>query len=513
MVSRVDRAFPTTPRRALTPVVASFDIPPRVLVVDDDGFKPRLAIECAVRDAHPTTIDDDEMGRECMMLASTGRLSTSARAACEVKTFAPDTNDARCVGRVEATCETRCVRWTPTNGALAVAGASGGVHLYKPDESLTLLGTIPEEALDIGQVCGIDFSPGSRYLATGGSAAQEEVAVWDLRRRKKHRVLSGHDSTVNAVRYGQFGRLLGSGSASGVVLVHDVESGAQTARLTPPTLSGVTSIDFSKYSPQHLVSACMDGTVRLWDIEAGQLQSTLTVRGSECYQVEFSPTVPGLLGYVKSDGRVVLQDITSPTPMGALTFKGCQATSMCWHYSGFALAVGTSDGRISWLDTRKISGGADVATCQIYDIKAHDGGVEALSWQHPVPQSFQVEKTPSRGDNIPDSPMTPVAAKSRLLHEPVPAPAPVAEALSRDLSKTKIIQSPSVSTTELESIIENATEKLGDAVRAQVRDLHLELLRQHQSTVDETAQMFAEMRQLQLEMAQEIAQLRSELGR
>ena len=257
----------------------------------------------------------------------------------------------------------------------------------------------------------------------------------------------------------------------------------------------------------------MDGTVRLWDIEAGQLQSTLTVRGSECYQVEFSPTVPGLLGYVKSDGRVVLQDITSPTPSGALTLKGCQATSMCWHYSGFALAVGTSDGRISWLDTRKISGGADVATCQIYDIKAHDGGVEALSWQHPVPQSFQVEKTPSRGDNIPDSPMTPIAAKSRLLHEPAPAPAPVVDAVSRDLATTRINQTSSMSTKELETIIENATEKLGDAVRAQVRDLHLELLRQHQSTVDETAQMFAEMRQLQLEMAQEIAQLRNELGR
>jgi len=398
--------------------------------------------------------------KEPLEVASVGEIHPTNEQ-CELKVIACDVDVARVVAARALASASTSARWSPTNGALACATKSRGVWLYKPDRELSELGAIAEDD-DEGKedVHALDFSPGSRFLCAGGSARGEEVAVWDLRRRKKHRVLAGHNSAVRTVRYGQFGRVIGSGSDSGVVLVHDVESARRVA-LAPPTLSGVTSIDFSKYSPQHVVSACVDGTVRLWDAEAGQLQSTLTVRGSECYQVEFSPTVPGLLGYVKGDGRVVLQDITSPTPSGALTFKDCQVTTMCWHYSGYALAVGTSDGRIVWLDSRKISGGADVATCQIYAIKAHDGAVKALSWQHPVPRSFQVEKTPSRGENIPESPMTPVAAKSSgLLHERAapapalaPAPAPLPIALPRNVANVNA-QQPGVGTSELAAIIE-----------------------------------------------------------
>ena len=63
-----------------------------------------------------------------MILASAGRSSTSAQSGYEVKTFAPEPNDVRCVGRVQATCETHCVRWSPTNGALATAGDPIAIH-------------------------------------------------------------------------------------------------------------------------------------------------------------------------------------------------------------------------------------------------------------------------------------------------------------------------------------------------------------------------------------------------
>ena len=161
----------------------------------------------------------------------------------------------------------------------------------KPD--LSDLGRVPERAVaGEGEVHAVDFSAGSRYLVAGGTG---EARVWDLKRKREHRVFSGHTGGVATVKYGMFGRVVVSGGHDGTVLVLDVESWATKAKLSPPTLSGVTSIDFSEYSPQHLVSACADGTVRLLDAEVGELQSTLTVRGSECYQVEFSPVAPGLV--------------------------------------------------------------------------------------------------------------------------------------------------------------------------------------------------------------------------
>lgn len=465
------------------------------------------------------------MSSHVMLLASCGRDGArgggSSTPSSTVRVYAPESASAslrasRAIGAEAG--EALCVRWSPTNGALCVGTKTGGCALMKPD--LETLGRVPEEAVGSGEVRAVDFSAGSRYLAAGGTsgtgaAGEEEACVWDLKRKRKHRVFMGHEGGVMTVKYGGFGRIVACGGESSQVFLHDVESGATRLKLTPPTPSGVTSIDFSKYSPQHLVSACTDGTVRLWDTEAEELHSTLTVRGSECYQVEFSPVVPGLVGYVKSDGRVVLQDVASPTPSGALTFKSTQVTCMSWHHSGFALAVGTSDGRVSWLDTRKISGGADVAKCRLYDVQAHDGGVHSVSWQQPVPHSFQVENTPTRGDNIPASPMTPIAEKStRLLQDDEPAPRPAAFAREElTLSKPKDSSNgvSNIDASELASLLDDAVEQLGSNLGARIRDVHLELLRQHQLQQEETARMFANIQQTQLEMAAEIAELKTAL--
>jgi len=450
-----------------------------------------------------------------MLLASAGRDGRSSASSSSVRVHAPEASSASLRASSvanDARGEALCVRWSPTNGALCVGTKGSGCALMRPD--LTPLGAIPEDANEVGEVHAIDFSSGSRYLAVGGTSVGEEVSVWDLKRKRKHRVFAGHERSVATVKYGMFGRVVASGGTAGHVLVHDVETGETKLKLSPPTMSGVTSIDFSKYSPQHVVSACTDGTVRLWDTEVGELQSTLTVRGSECYQVEFSPTAPGLVAYCKSDGRVVLQDITSPTPSGALTFKSTQATCLAWHNSGLALAVGTSDGRITWLDTRKISGGADVAVCRLYDVRAHEGGVHSLSWQQPIPHSFQVESTPARGEGTPESPMTPVAEKSaRLLHGQTPP----AVALARDELRLITAKSASNDTQlngaagDFASLLDAAVEKLGGDLSARIRDVHLELLRQHQIQHEETTRMFVDMQQTQLEMAAEIAALRAQL--
>ena len=144
-----------------------------------------------------------------------------------------------------------------------------------------------------------------------------------------------------------------------------------------------------------------------------------------------------------------------------------------------------------------------------------DGGVHSVSWQQPVPHSFQVENTPTRGDNIPASPMTPIAEKStRLLQDDEPAPRPAAFAREElTLSKPKDSSNgvSNIDASELASLLDDAVEQLGSNLGARIRDVHLELLRQHQLQQEETARMFANIQQTQLEMAAEIAELKTAL--
>lgn len=138
------------------------------------------------------------MSSHVMLLASCGRDGArgggSSTSSSTVRVYAPESASAslrasRAIGAEAG--EALCVRWSPTNGALCVGTKTGGCALMKPD--LETLGRVPEEAVGSGEVRAVDFSAGSRYLAAGGTsgtgaAGEEEACVWDLKRKRKHRV-------------------------------------------------------------------------------------------------------------------------------------------------------------------------------------------------------------------------------------------------------------------------------------------------------------------------------------
>ena len=86
------------------------------------------------------------------------------------------------------------------------------------------------------------------------------------------------------------------------------------------------------------------------------------------------------------DGRRRGLDGLEPTPNGSVAV-GAGATSVAWRGDGNVLAVGASDGRVVWLDSRMLgdasgrsgAGGASV----LYTTAAHvgTGGVTSVRWQ------------------------------------------------------------------------------------------------------------------------------------
>jgi WD40 repeat protein len=109
-------------------------------------------------------------------------------------------------------------------------------------------------------VWSVEFSPDSRYLATGswdGSAR-----LWNVTNGETIHILEDHTDWVYDVAFSPDGTLLASASRDGTVRLWEVATGEVLAILTGHT-DKVWSVDFSP-DGMLLISSSDDGTVRIW---------------------------------------------------------------------------------------------------------------------------------------------------------------------------------------------------------------------------------------------------------
>jgi WD40 repeat protein len=109
-------------------------------------------------------------------------------------------------------------------------------------------------------VWSVDFSPDSRYLATG--SWDGTVRLWNVTNGETIDVMEDHTDWVYDVAFSPDGMLLASASRDGTIRLWEVVSGEVLATLTGHT-DKVWSVDFSP-DGLLLISASEDGTVRIW---------------------------------------------------------------------------------------------------------------------------------------------------------------------------------------------------------------------------------------------------------
>ena len=209
--------------------------------------------------------------------------------------------------------------------------------------------TTPELAGHRGNVDSLAFSSDGAQLAT--ASLDGTIKLWNLADRKERLTLRGYDCCAQAVAFRPDGKALASLGFGPDLILWELPSGKklQTFKGEGDVSKRVFFSPDGRWVAAAAINRIRDGSLSLWDLETGQLHSTLRA-GNGMYS--FSPDskkiiFAGNAGGSRGGRQIVVWDIAGKkieqtTEASDLPFLGVGELSPDGRV--FALAV-TSDGR------------------------------------------------------------------------------------------------------------------------------------------------------------------------
>ena len=196
----------------------------------------------------------------------------------------------------------------------------------------------------------VSLSADGQLLASGSD--DSTILLWDVATGALRQTFPGHTERVSSLCFSADGRLLASGSWDKTIRLWDVATGTSMKTLTG---YAADSMDFSPNS-QLLASG-----EQLWDVTTGTLLHTLTSHDGGISSLSFSPNGQTLASGPWNDSRVVnhtirLWDVnTGELQKTFIAEDFGSVASLCWSPDGQTLASGggyVSEGCAGVLDTK-----------------------------------------------------------------------------------------------------------------------------------------------------------------
>ncbi|KAK9100240.1 hypothetical protein Scep_023670 [Stephania cephalantha] len=152
----------------------------------------------------------------------------------------------------------------------------------------------------------LKFSPVGHYFA---SASHDRTArVWSMDRIQPLRIMAGHLSDVDCVRWHANCNYIATGSSDKTVRLWDVQSG-ECVRIFIGHRSMILSLAMSP-DGRYMASGDEDGTIMMWDLSSGRCVTPLMGHSSCVWTLDFSGE-GSLLASGSADCTVKLWDVTS----------------------------------------------------------------------------------------------------------------------------------------------------------------------------------------------------------
>ncbi|MCC5644003.1 WD40 repeat domain-containing protein [Nostoc sp. CHAB 5824] len=223
-----------------------------------------------------------------------------------------------------------------------------------------------------GSVNSVSFSPDGKTLASG--SGDKTIKLWNVETGQLIRTLTGHNNAVVSVSFSPDGKTLASGSGN---TSHSSSSGDKTIKLWNVetgqlirTLTGhnntVNSVSFSP-DGKTLVSGSDDDTIKFWDVKTGKLTRTLK---EPVASVSFSPDGKTLVS--GSIETIKLWNVNTGKVIRILKGRDDAIASVSFSPDGKTLASGGWDKTIKLWDVKTGK--------KIYTLEGHDYSVTSVSF-------------------------------------------------------------------------------------------------------------------------------------
>jgi WD40 repeat protein len=139
----------------------------------------------------------------------------------------------------------------------------------------------------LGGVGAVAFSPDGKLLASAVLSFAPRLVVWDVASGKKKWIRRGK-KVITCLAFRPGGKMLATGDEDGTIKLWDITMGEVNTTLIGHT-RWVTAVAFTP-DGQTLASGSRDTTVRLWDVETGKTKATIRGHEKKVESVAISPT-------------------------------------------------------------------------------------------------------------------------------------------------------------------------------------------------------------------------------